>query len=253
MFRSGDILVEVVQYLDPLGKPWPVDYRICDQGILNIAYGARSKADHMAVFARAQAFGARPNCKPFHFDNAGVVYVNDKLGFSVEILWMPKGSRDVKYGFEPLPRDQRPQHDKLRIAGTVRIAAPAERVWQVLSDQNSMSKWIGFDSVSRTRDGTPDADGYGSERSMRGKLGSFVEQVTGVEPRRRIRYRVIEGGPITFHNGEVVLRPAGEGCEVGWSIRCRSKIPFAGGLLRHVMQRMLDKMLREGFKPYAER
>lgn len=253
VFRSGDVVVEVVQYLDPIGKPWPPGYRICDQGILNIAYGARNKADHTRVYERATAFGARSNRKPFHFDKAGVVYVNDNLGFSVEILWLSPGPRDVKYGFEPLPRDQRPQHDKLRVAGKVRIAAPAETVWQILNDQDAMSQWIGFDTVRRSRDGTPDPNGYGAERSMQGKPGTVVEQITGVEPGCSIRYRVIEGGPIRFHNGEILLRPADEGCEVEWSIRCRSKYPLVGWLLRRLMQKMLDRMLQEGLKPYAER
>lgn len=252
VFRSGDILVEVVQYQDPVGKPWPAGYRICDQGILNIAYGTRLQSDHRRIFARATAFGARPNCKPFYFDGGGVVYMNDALRFSVELVCVPKGSKDVKYGFEPLPRDERPQHDKLRVTGSARIAAPAERVWKILCDQNAMSKWIGFDTVRRTKDGTPDADGYGAERFMKGKPGTVVEQITGVEPGKRIRYRVIEGGPIMFHNGEVALRPDGEGCVVDWTIRCRSRIPFAGGLLRPVMQKMLDKMLSQGLKPYAE-
>jgi uncharacterized protein YndB with AHSA1/START domain/catechol 2,3-dioxygenase-like lactoylglutathione lyase family enzyme len=254
IFRSGDILVEVVQYLDPVGKPWPRGYRICDQGILNISYGQRSQADHTLVYKRAAAFGARSNRKPFHFNNAGVVYMNDQLGFSVELSWLKKGRNDVKYGFEPiLPRDARPQHNKLRISGSVQIAAPVQKLWEILNDQDSMSEWIGFNSVHRIRDGSASRNGVGSERLMFGKPGRVVEQITAVEPGRSIRYRVTEGGPIRYHNGEIVLRPAGDGCVVDWSIRCRSKYPFVGGLLRRALQKMLDQMLRQGLKPYAER
>ena len=254
VFRSGDILVEVVEYLDPLGKPWPRGYRICDQGILNIAYGERTKADHTLVYERTLAFGARPNRKPFHFDNAGVVYMNDSLGFSVESTWMKPGSKNLKYGFEPItPREKRPQHDKLRITGSVRIAAPAGKVWKILNDQDSMSAWIGFDSVRRTREGDADPNGVGSERLMKAKFAAVLEQITGIEPGRCIRYRVIEGGPVSFHNGEIHLRPLEDGCQVDWSIRCRSKYPLIGGLLRWLMQKMLDRMLLEGLKPFAEK
>ena len=87
LFDGGEVLIEVVQYLDPAGKPRPHDYRISDQGILNIAFGARRKADFDAVYRRAEAFGAKPNCRPVHLPGAGsVVYVNDPHGFSVEIL-----------------------------------------------------------------------------------------------------------------------------------------------------------------------
>ncbi len=253
VFRAGDILIEVVQYLDPVAQSRPKDYRICDQGILNIAYGARNKADHTRVYERAIGFGAQPNYKPIHLGGAGVVYMNDALGFSVEIMWLSPGKMDVKYGFEPLPLDRYPRHDNLQVNGRVRLNASVEKVWRVLSEQNAMSKWIGFDSVRRTRDGSPDVDGYGAERLMAGKPGKLVEQITGVEPERVIRYRVTEGGPVIYHNGEIQLRPDGDGCEVDWTIRCRSKIPFVGGLLRRVMQKMLDGMLQQGLKAYVER
>ena len=35
------MLVELVQYTDPPGRPWPPGYRISDQGLLNIAFGFR--------------------------------------------------------------------------------------------------------------------------------------------------------------------------------------------------------------------
>ena len=102
LFDGGEVLIEVVQYLDPVGKPRPHDYRLSDQGILNIAFGARRKADFDAVYRRAEAFGAKPNCRPVHLPGAGsVVYVNDPHGFSVEILrttpdW-PTGSSDSSH------------------------------------------------------------------------------------------------------------------------------------------------------------
>jgi len=36
--RRGNVLVELVHYVDPVGKPWPEGHRISDQGILNIAF-----------------------------------------------------------------------------------------------------------------------------------------------------------------------------------------------------------------------
>ena len=84
LFDGGDVLVELVHYLDPVGKPWPNGYRVSDQGILNIAFGARTKRDFDAIYERAAAFGAKPNGRPIHLPGAGVVYVNDKHGFSVE-------------------------------------------------------------------------------------------------------------------------------------------------------------------------
>ncbi len=91
MFDGGDVLIEVVQYLDPIGKPWPNDYRVSDQGILNIAFGVRHNPDFTAVYRRLEAFGANPNYRAIHLPGAGVVYVNDQHGFSVEIMRMKAG------------------------------------------------------------------------------------------------------------------------------------------------------------------
>lgn len=252
VFQAGDVVVEVVQYTNPLGEPWPAGYRICDQGILNIAFGAHNKRDQLQVYRRAMAFGARPNAKPTHIPGAGVVYVNDTLGFSVEILWIRPGLSDRRWGFVPQPIDKRPAPDNRRVSATVRIAAPVDKVWQVLTQHNAMGRWIGFDYVKRTRDGHPEADGYCSERLMRGQPGTVVEQVTGLVSHESIRYRVIAGSPFVFHNGEIALRPTEAGCEVEWTIRFRSKIPMLGAVFRAVMQRMLSKMLQRGLKPYAE-
>ena len=252
VFRSGDVLVEVVQYFDPPGKPWPPGYAISDQGILNICYGMRLKEQHREVYRRTVDFGAKPNCRPLYFDKGGIVYMNDHYGFSVEITCIPAGSRDVKYGFEPLPREQRPRLDKVHVSGKADIAAPVDTVWQILNDHDSMAKWSGFDTVHRTCEGAPDPNGYGAQRFMQGKPGRVVEQIIGVEPQRAIYYRVIEGGPIRFHNGEILLRPTDKGCEVRWSIRCRNKYPFTGGLVRRVMQKMLDGTLQRGLRPFAE-
>jgi catechol 2,3-dioxygenase-like lactoylglutathione lyase family enzyme len=104
---AGNVLLELVQYLDPPGKPWPEDHRISDQGILNVAFGYRTLRDHRAAYRRAREAGARANGFPLHLLNWGVVYVNDPQHFSVELLWVnPRW--DARMGFVPAPLDSRP-------------------------------------------------------------------------------------------------------------------------------------------------
>jgi len=253
VFVCGDVLVEAVQYLDPAGTPWPAGYRICDQGILNIAFGARSRRDHEAVCERATRFGANPNCKPVQIPGAGVVYFNDRLGFSIEVLWTRPGNADAKWGFQPQPLNRRPHPDNRRVEARVSIQAPLDLVWQVLNDHARMAEWIGFERVERRQDGTPDPDGYGCERRLQGRPGTVMEQITGVEPGRAIRYRVIEGSPLIYHNGEVVISDGTGQTQVHWAIRFRSRLPLLGGLLERMMQRLLENMLRTGLKPHVER
>ena len=198
-------------------------------------------------------FGARPNFRPIHMGGAGCVYENDRLGFSVEVLWMRPGGQERKWGFVPLPASSRPEPDNQRVEAKVLIEAPPDTVWNVLTDQDRMSGWIGFDPVTRVRDGWPDRDGVGSERRMKGPGGTIVEQVIGVEPKRRIRYRVIEGSPFIFHNGEITVEPRGNATEVSWSIRFRSRIPLLGAFWQSVVGALLPRMLSKGLKPFAER
>lgn len=252
-FRAGDVLVEAVQYLSPAGTPRPHGYRICDQGILNVAFGARSRGDFRSVVARCRKTGLRPNSRPFETPGAGVVYFNDALGFSFEVLWMRPGGADRAYGFEPRPVAARPAADTHAIAHRMRIDAPPEKIWSLLADHDGMASWSGFSSVRRTCAGAGDPNGYGAQRTMTGTPGRIVEEITAFDPPREMRYRLIEGGPVTCHQGEIRINPTTDGAELEWTIRFRPKIPGAGRILQTVLGRMLRTMLEEEFRRQASR
>lgn len=255
LFDAGEVLVEAVQYLDPPGKPWPEGYRISDQGILNIAFGARNKLDHMAVYNRAKSAGAVPSWRPFHIPGAGVVYVNDRQGFSVEILWVSPGKQDRNWGFEPvLPVEKRPVPDTHRVAGRVCFNASLEQVWKVVSDHEGMARWSGFSPVTVVRDGFLERNGYGAERLMHGPpgIGQVIEQVIASDSPYKLRYRVIKGSPFVCHQGEMVLKSVGKDTELTWIIRFRPRFPGSGALLQHILKSKLEVALNKQLKPYIE-
>jgi len=97
---ADDLFVELVQYTDPIGRPWPDGYRICDQGLLNVAFGFRDRRDFEAAYARCRAAGIRPNGEPLRLGVWSVVYVNDDQGFSVELLFV-RPWYDGRMGFKP--------------------------------------------------------------------------------------------------------------------------------------------------------
>ena len=212
-FLAGDVLVEAVQYLGPGRQPWPEGYRISDQGILNIAFGARNRHDFTEVYRRCIAAGARPNCPPKHLPGAGVVYVNDAQGFSFELLWTKPGLADRMWGFEPMPLARRPAPDTQTIEQRVRIQAPIERTWAIVSDHERMASWVGFDRVTITRSGTPDRNGYGAVRQMKGLPARCRKSPN---PPHGYRYRVTQAAASVTRAKSV--RPMG-GDRVGLDIR----------------------------------
>jgi uncharacterized protein YndB with AHSA1/START domain len=239
---AGDVLVELVQYLDPVGKPWPSGYRVSDQGLLNIAFGYRRMRDLLADYRRTREVGARPNGMPLHFLNWGVVYVNDEQGFSVELLSV-RPRWDGRMGFLHLPVGQRPPPDSHAVERSVRVNASLERAWNVLSDHRGMPKWFPLESVTLQREGQPAPNGVGAERVMRGPKTTLREQVIGWDAPRSLRYRLLEGAPITCHQGKVDLRPVPGGSEVTWRIRYRPRIPGTARIVRRAIEKLLDEAL----------
>ncbi|MGL6222927.1 MAG: SRPBCC family protein, partial [Steroidobacteraceae bacterium] len=231
-----------VQYLDPVGKPWPAGHRISDQGILNVAFGYRSMRDMLDSYRRSRAAGAHPNGFPLHLVNWGVVYVNDEQDFSVELLWV-KPRWDSKMGFTPLPASARPLPDTRRVEHTVRIAAPTERVFDIVADHCGMPRWFPLDTVTLEREGHPAPNGVGAVRAMHGPQSRMREQVIDWDAPHSFDYRLLEGAPIACHHGRVDLRPVAGGTELTWSIRYRAKIPGTSGLVRRAMDRMLSDAL----------
>ncbi|MGA8544771.1 MAG: SRPBCC family protein [Mycobacterium sp.] len=254
VFDGGEVLVEVVHYLDPVGKPWPNNYRISDQGILNIAFGARIKPDFNEVHQRVEAFGAKPNHRPAHAPGAGVVYVNDKHGFSVELMWTKPGLIDRLVGFQPRPVHKRPDPDTRSIQHRLTINGPPSEVWEAITDQDTMAQWIGFNPVTVRKHGCTERHGAGSERVMQGPpgVGQVVEQVIASNPQQSVRYRVIQGSPLANHQGEITLKQVGARTELHWAIRFRPKLPGTGALLQRLLQRQLSSMLEKHLKPRIE-
>jgi short-subunit dehydrogenase/catechol 2,3-dioxygenase-like lactoylglutathione lyase family enzyme len=97
---ADDVLVELVHYTEPQGRPRAPGYRISDQGLLNVAFGFRRRAEFEAAHRRCLDAGLSANGPPLRLGAWSVVYVNDDQGFSVELLHVePWYERQM--GFRP--------------------------------------------------------------------------------------------------------------------------------------------------------
>lgn len=103
LYWAKDFLIELVQYTDPVAKPWPPGYRISDQGLLNIAFLFETTDAARAALARCVTAGLRPNSRLITIPGlGGVTYVNDADGFSIEMLSLTPRARRW-FGFAPRP------------------------------------------------------------------------------------------------------------------------------------------------------
>jgi catechol 2,3-dioxygenase-like lactoylglutathione lyase family enzyme len=96
---SGDFAIELVEYSEPAGKPWPAEYRISDQGILNIALGSRSREAYRSMLAAVAEAGYQTNTA-LSFPFAEVDYVMDDQGFSAELFFLEESADEIM-GFLP--------------------------------------------------------------------------------------------------------------------------------------------------------
>jgi catechol 2,3-dioxygenase-like lactoylglutathione lyase family enzyme/uncharacterized protein YndB with AHSA1/START domain len=230
---AGDFLVELVQYMDPLGKPWPDGYRISDQGLLNIAFGFRSKTHFDEVYQRCVAAGHHGNWHPFNLGPGSVVYVNDDQGFSVELLFV-RPWFDGPAGFKA----------PAAIVAETHVAAPRDVVWKVLTDHEGMAEWSPFREVTLVREGEAERNGVGAVRRMRAPGVALEEQVVRWMPPARYDYRLVAGAPIRDHAGCVMLRSVGDETEVTWIVRLNPIVPGTGPVIRAGLQRGLNAILR---------
>jgi len=86
--KGGEMLLEIVRYETPKGRPRRPDYKICDQGIANVAFGSHDIGEIVAALARLEAMGLHT---PYFLrgEEAGAAYINDPER-EVELLAAPK-------------------------------------------------------------------------------------------------------------------------------------------------------------------
>jgi uncharacterized protein YndB with AHSA1/START domain len=136
----------------------------------------------------------------------------------------------------------------LEIEVQARSAAPPERVWALLADARSWTRWAGFDEAH-----VEVGQGVGEVRRYRRGRVTGRDRVTNLEPPRRFAYEFLSGLPVRNYRADVTLTPASDaGTHIRWRSRFAAKIPGTGWLLRRRLRGFLAE-LAEGLAREAER
>ena len=233
VLRAKNFLLELVEYQSPRPRLLPEGYLLSDQGYMNIALGYRDNADYNSSFDCAVRQGMKPvSGKPAEVGIFRVMYVNDRNGFSVEMLNARKALWSLT-GFnscEPYVEIES------------KINAPAEDVWQRLTDHAGMGKWSPF-NCRVLREGTDDPNGVGCIRELSAPGLRITEEITAWDSGRHYAYQLRTGAPFTRHQGDVFLSDKDGVTKVRWAIRFHCWIPFTGKLTARLLRWIFKRAL----------
>lgn len=136
------------------------------------------------------------------------------------------------------------------------FAHPPELIWRYLLDHEGMVRWFDVDSVKMLR--TVGKGSVGSVRRLTLAIGRnwpgaglwgggprihIDEEITGVDPERRLEYHVISGLPFRHHYGIVGLERLGTGCRLSWRVNFSLKTPGFESVLARSMEAWIRRAL----------
>ena len=234
LVRGANFLLELVEYQSPQPKPWPANYSIADQGIMNIALGYRDRVGYDQAFERALTKGMTPNGKVTDIGVFRVMYVNDRHGFSIEMLNARKAFWSIS-GFN--------SHEPY-VENEITINAPAEQVWHKLTDHAAMGDW----SILKgrlLREGNPHVYGTGAVRELTAPGLRIIEEITEWKQGSHFAYELRSGAPFIKHRGDIFVNEDKGITRVRWAIRFESWIPFSGKITARLLQWVFGRDLRK--------
>ncbi|CDO38598.1 VOC family protein [Novosphingobium sp. KN65.2] len=224
-FDCGEIILEIVSYSDPIGTPRSSTYRISDIGILNIGFGVHSRRAHRRIYRRTLELGAQPNRAPLDFGACGMVYVNDPLGFSTEILW---ARESVTFGFIPSPISSSAIPCDHELTETILLAAAPAEAEATLGAGDFAPLVATIRKVFADR-----------------AASVAIEIGRSATNDRAVLYRVARSGLFAYHLGAIALAAEQDQIGLRWNMRYRSRFPGLGWLANHLARRRLREGLVE--------
>lgn len=135
---------------------------------------------------------------------------------------------------------------------TREIAAPAETVFEVLTDHRRYSELTPLRKSELEREGEPAPNGVGAIRKLTAVGPPLREEVIAYQQPSRFSYTLLSGLPVRNHVGTVELKADGEGTKMVYAVRTQPTIPLAGPVVVAVIKQAV-KGLVDGIAGESER
>ncbi len=133
---------------------------------------------------------------------------------------------------------------------TREVAAPAEIVFEVLTDHRRYSELTPLRKSVLEREGEPAPNGVGAIRKLTAVGPALREEVIAYESPGRFSYTLLSGLPVRDHVGTVELT-AQDGTGPGWSTRCarsrpcRSSAAVVVAVVKQAVKGLVDGVVKE--------
>ena len=128
-------------------------------------------------------------------------------------------------------------------------AAPAEVVFDVLTDHRAYPSITPVRAVDLEREGDPAPNGVGAIRALRVAGPALREEVTVYDRPHRFGYRMLSGAPVRDHVADVRLEPTTGGTRIVYHIETTPTMRVGGaavvGTLRIAVLALLRGVVRE--------
>jgi uncharacterized protein YndB with AHSA1/START domain len=132
---------------------------------------------------------------------------------------------------------------------TREIAAPAETVFEVLTDHRGYTELTPLRKAELEREGEPAPNGVGAIRKLTAVGPPMREEVIAFEVPSRFSYTVLSGLPVRDHVGTVELMPDGNGTKMVYAVRTHPTLPILGfavvATIKRAIKGLIDGVARE--------
>jgi uncharacterized protein YndB with AHSA1/START domain len=135
---------------------------------------------------------------------------------------------------------------------TREIAAPAEVVFEVLTDHAKYSELTPLRKSELERQGETDPNGVGAIRKLTVVGPPMREEVIAYDAPSRFSYTVLSGLPVRDHVGTVELTPDGGGTKMVYAVRTHPTLPLVGFAVVAAVKQAI-KGLIDGISKESER
>jgi uncharacterized protein YndB with AHSA1/START domain len=135
---------------------------------------------------------------------------------------------------------------------TREIAAPAETVFEVLTNHRGYAEITPIRKSELEREGEPAPNGVGAIRRLTAVGPPLREEVISYQAPSRFSYTLLSGAPVRDHLGTVELSAGDGGTKMVYAVRTQPTVPLVGPLVVAVVRQAV-KNLVDGIVAESER